>query len=128
MTIMVEQPQCLAALAKANVIRKSNADFIRQLRTGPGEAARFLVAAALVEPDDATGALPVRRLLLGIPRFGAARAGRYLRAAGIVSGDRRVRDLSDRQRQQLARWLHAGVGFGRGAFSSFDDRAAEGEA
>jgi hypothetical protein len=59
---------------------------------------------------------------LAVPRFGEKRAGRYLRAAGVFSGDRRLRDLSDRQRKQIAAQLRAGVGFGLGAALAAVDR------
>ena len=111
----------MVALAKANEVRFANADLVKLIRESGADQGRSVVASTLEDlgGDDPVGGMPIRRLLLAIPKFGEKRAGRYLRAVGLFTGDRRVRELSDRQRAKLAALLRAGVGFGVGAAMAF---------
>jgi len=98
------------ALLKANEVRLANCELRRSIHAASFAVALELVAD-LLDQDDLTelpaGALPIRRLLLAVPKFGEQRMVRYLRTAGLFTGDRRVRDLTDRQRRVLAELLRS---------------------
>ena len=95
--------QQLDALAKANKLRSEMVGIRHTIHDATDP--RQLVATLLDDPDEATGALPIRRLLLSIPRFGESRLSDCLARAVISTGDRRVRDISQRQRHLIARML-----------------------
>jgi hypothetical protein len=99
--------QRMAALAIANVVRTTNSQTWHDIRARGREAGRERAAELLedLEPGEPLAAMPVRRLLLAIPRFGESRMRRCLANAGVHSGDRRVGQLSERQRQMLADML-----------------------
>lgn len=88
--------QRAAALVIANERRIGAAEVRRSV-----EAGELDLAGALA--DSRAGSLPVRRLLVAQQGCGPVRAGALLRAAG-VGESRRVRELTDRQRDRLVRF------------------------
>lgn len=110
MIIAVEarQAQSLSALARANEIRCANAETKRMIRALASGDGRELVADILEDPGLPSlpiSSLPVGRLLATVNRLGSAKTLRLLRHANINSWDRKVRDLTVRQRADLARRL-----------------------
>lgn len=87
------------SLALANTIRIAAAVVRRQV-----EAGELTLDEALEHPD--AQATKVGRLVVAVPRVGVKKTHRLLRDAGIMSGDRRVRDLTARQRTALVEALH----------------------
>lgn len=86
--------QRLEALQVANRVRFAAADVKRELRDG-----RLLLGDALF--DERAMPIVLRDLLLVQPRVGPMRVDRLLRRVE-VNGHRRVRDLTERQRQVVA--------------------------
>lgn len=95
------QLQRLLALDAANRVRSEMGQLRRDIAALPRAESAALAAEAL---DDGTASIPVARLLLAVRRLGRTTAWLMIRDAGIVTGDRQVRLLSDRQRRELA-WL-----------------------
>jgi hypothetical protein len=100
-----EQQQRMTALASANDKRIAMARHRKQIRElgyfdGLTHVARLLEAN---EDCDAYG-MPIARLMTSVPRLGPQKAERICVYAR-VSGHRRVRDLTDRQRNVIARVL-----------------------
>lgn len=98
------QPQHLQALAKANEKRCAMAAIKRDLRATKNREIGCAVAADLIDQGRADD-MRVGDLLNAIPYVGKAAILRMSRKAGIVTLDRRIRDLSDRQRRVLASLL-----------------------
>lgn len=99
------------ALKSANRKRSAVAQFKRELRALPREdAANYL--ADLVErrvPHGLDNAV-VFDLLTAVPCIGHSKASKVLRLSGVLGPDRRLREISARQRSVLAnrlRWLWA---------------------
>jgi hypothetical protein len=94
----VQRDQALALANHRRAILKTLREDLGDvdLKAGCG-----MVAAILADPTDHEAAIPVGRLLLSIDRFGVSSLQVVLRAAGIMSADRRVRDLTVRQRSAL---------------------------
>lgn len=86
--------QPLDALQVANRVRFAAADVKRELRDG-----RLLLGDALF--DERAMPIVLRDLLLVQPRVGPARADRLLRRLK-VNGQRRVGDLTERQKRVVA--------------------------
>ena len=89
------------ALAKATAVRLEMSEFRGELKTAGLHAGRRMVADVIRSPSP-LDAFRLGRLLLSIPWFGEERMYRVLNRAGVRSADRRLRDLSDRQRAILA--------------------------
>lgn len=104
--------QHLEALALAESARLAQARVARAIREG----GPLVAVEALTHPDETTGAMRLKRVLRAVPRYGSHRIGRLLADAGIPSGrlDRRLRELTERERQAIAAGLVA-----------FHDRRAE---
>lgn len=106
---MTFDDQRMRGLARANAVRAANVQLARDLRrTGHDmQAARILVAEILEGCVEGmpVGALSIGRLLLMMPWFGTVKARRVIADAGVFSFDRRVRDLTCRQRNAVARQL-----------------------
>lgn len=98
---MTPTEQRMSALARANEVRIENAQVLAEIHGLSYREGMRRVAGLLAEPGTC-GALPVYRLLMAPRRIGASKVATILRAAGVVSGDRRVRELSPRQRDMLA--------------------------
>lgn len=93
------------AISKANEVRAGIADVKRRLAAG-----ELTLRDALADPR--AGAAPVRALLLAQPRWGEQRCTRLALALArrhvLTTLDRRVRDLTARQRTALvdqAEWI-----------------------
>lgn len=89
----LERPQPLQALALANQVRTAGAELKRDLADG-----KIGLAGALRDPR-AQG-VPAVNLLIALPGVGKVRARKVLTSNHIVL-DRRVRDLTGRQRELL---------------------------
>jgi hypothetical protein len=100
---MLEQRR--QALAIANSTRMGIARFRSDIRAMPRPQARDTVINVLFEPGPVLGAMHIRHLLLAINRVGHTQADSWLKWAGVISGDRPVRQLSVRQRECLANRL-----------------------
>lgn len=98
---MSPSEQRALALAKANTVRTTNRNLIVELGGLPRQDAECRVASMLLS-SGSWDALPVYRLLTAPRGIGSAKAALALKSAGVVSGDRRVRELTDRQRRTLA--------------------------
>jgi hypothetical protein len=97
--------QHMDALTLANEIRFRRADIKRELLTLPdGPSAARRAADLLMDPPDFLLGMDVAALIGSCRRFGPARVGRVLRMAQ-VSGLRKVRDLTERQRDALVATL-----------------------
>lgn len=96
--------QALRALERANRTRLASAALRRELHALDRPEAIAVVAHHLADPDEIVGSIPVGRLLRFVPRIGSERAGRILSRVGIngVRSSRRVRDLTERERRDLA--------------------------
>lgn len=95
------------ALVKANRVRDARADLCRDVRgrsyqDGARRVADLLVSYDDIDEFDGIGGLTVRRLLLAVRSFGEAKVMRIVVTVGIRSSDRRVRELTDRQRGEIA--------------------------
>jgi hypothetical protein len=97
-----ELEQRRQALAIANSTRTGIARFRSDTRALPRPQARDAVINVLLEPGPLLGAMHVRHLLLTIHQVGHAHADAWLKRAGVVSGDRKIRQLTVRQRESLA--------------------------
>lgn len=104
----INTEQSIHALRLANDTRTSQHAFRREMAAvsyaeGCQRVARLLVGDD--DMDDAIGRMRVGRFLNTIRRFGPLNIERSLNAAGIVSEERRVRDLTNRQRVALAGFI-----------------------
>lgn len=98
--------QRLAALALANMVRTTNARTLREIRRAPYVDGMVHVMDILSgDVKGPVGQIPVGRLLLCPRGLGQTKAQKILRAAGIYSGDRRLRQLTPRQRNELVMFL-----------------------
>jgi hypothetical protein len=104
--------QHMDALAFANEVRLAQADFKRQFKgMAYVDAAPIMADAILHAADDSpVGKMRVRVLLVTLPRVGDAMVRRMEVDAGVRNSDRRLRELTPRQRQALAdvirnRWV-----------------------
>ncbi len=91
------------ALELANQIRSANATTCRELRGLPFREGADLLADLLESGQvGAAGSMPVGRLVKCVRLIGDEGARRLMREADISSQDRKVRQLTVRQRQALA--------------------------
>ena len=86
-----------AALAKAAQARRTRAEVKELLRTGSLDVGELLVRA---DSDDMLAGMKVFAALASLPHFGKVKAGRLMEEIGIAD-NRRIRGLTDRQRQAL---------------------------
>lgn len=99
---MTGPEQRTAALALANQRRTAKVKIKANL-AGMQRHDAVIAAAGLVEDATAAaGALSVAELVRSLPRHGDAAIRRACRHAGIISGDRKLRELTPRQRRELA--------------------------
>ena len=94
--------QRFRALAKANEMRLEAAFIRRDLQAMSQAEGCRLVASLLVDAPDVVLSMRIGHLLRAIRRFGDAKVGSFLHVADVRSCDRRVRDLTVRQRRVLA--------------------------
>lgn len=102
-----DRAQAMAALKLANVVRLENAKTVRRIASLPYVDGIDAVIALLEDGDEKgpLGALPIGRLLAAPRWMGEERAHVLLRAVMIASADRRLRQVTMRQREQMARHL-----------------------
>lgn len=92
--------QHMEALAKGNAIRLRRAEFRGEVRED------WRVARdALLDPQDWMLGMRLHLLLGSVERIGSAKLAKGCREAGVMSVDRRIGDLTERQRLALADWL-----------------------
>lgn len=106
---MTKEQQRTSALAEANRRRIGKARIKQELAAMTTPAALRQVAGLLVGDHDhdheIVGSFTLQELLVAIPRFGRQRARALIRHAGMISPDRRVRDLTNRQLVVIASLL-----------------------
>ena len=107
MVMMVDARQSLMALQDANQKRCAMAAVRSEISALGLEEGRLLVAGILDGELErpAAQAMTIWRLLTAITRLGPSRVERYLRRANVITGDRRVRELTNRQRVAVAAQL-----------------------
>lgn len=95
--------QQMAALALANAVRTANANTLKGIGAMPYLDGIDAVIGLLRDADEKgpLGVLTIRRLLMSPAKFGEGKVTDLLRAAGIGTGDRRLRQLTRRQRDAL---------------------------
>lgn len=86
----------------ANTVRRGKAQIKSDLAELPRMDALELAARMCENPEGVAGALKVRELIYAIPRHRAVALQKACRAAGIVNADRKLRELTFRQRHALA--------------------------
>lgn len=98
--------QRTTALALANVVRTANAKTLKEIRRAPYTDGMTHVMDILSgDVTGPVGQIKVGRLLLCPRGLGETKAQKLLRAAGIYNGDRRLRQLTPRQRSELTMFL-----------------------
>ncbi len=102
MTTAEREDQRARALTKANEIRVANGILKREIKALPRYDAMHLVADLLEDNVAPANSLPAQRLIWSIPRIGDARLRGVFYKAQVFNVDRRVKDLTDRQRRALA--------------------------
>jgi len=93
--------QHMAALASANRIRLERAQIKRGLAAWPSRHDAFGALAELIDGGEVES-VPVDELLQACRDSGRLTMLRVLRAAGIGSELKRIRELTERQRKSLA--------------------------
>lgn len=94
--------QRLEALKTANEHRMAGAKVRADLKALSMRDGMLHVAGLLDDPSEGVGSMRVGHLLSGVRRFAQQKVTVLLRDAGVVSWDRRLRELSVRQRGVLA--------------------------
>lgn len=96
--------QSMRALALANEIRFAQAAVMREIRKAKSAESKQLAADALRDPTETVGGVRLNRLLRSVNRYGERRVRLLMGRAGIPVArlSRRVRELSDRERNALA--------------------------
>ena len=106
--INVQSPeQRMTALALANEVRVANGKTLKAIGElsyvdGVDRVISLLLDADVKGPF---GSIPIYRLLKAPYHMGDAKVRKLLSAAGVVSGDRKVRQLTVRQRSMLVECL-----------------------
>jgi len=88
--------QHMEALERANEVRVGRAELKRRIKAGAAS-----VVGVLDDIPSEAGTMTVAELLRAQERWGSRRARRFLAPLGIRE-NRRVADLTERQRRQLA--------------------------
>lgn len=107
--------QCMEALSLANTVRITIAQERRALRGLSYDEARHRVADLLdgtTEDNEWVGPCRVSHLLAAIPRMGPRKVEYLLRRMDVRNVDRKVRDLPNRQRVELADELRSAASIG----------------
>ncbi|MBT8203339.1 MAG: integration host factor [Acidimicrobiia bacterium] len=86
-----------AALAKAAAARRLRAELKELLKTGTLTLPKLFERA---DADELVAGMKVYSLVASVPGVGKVKAGRIMQEIGIAD-NRRIRGLSDRQRQAL---------------------------
>jgi hypothetical protein len=112
---MNDLAQVMDALARANTVRAAQVAFRRTMRELSPADGRDRAASLLIgdeDLDDDVSRMQVARFLSTVRRFGPTNLEHSLKAAGILSGQRQVCDLTNRQRVALAFALSPAVARG----------------
>lgn len=100
------EKQRTEALALANHVRKVNSLLKKDIAALPERDGRRMVADLLSSPvEGAHGQLRISQLIKSIDRTGDRALFDTLRYAGIYNSDKRLRDLTARQRNALVEVL-----------------------
>lgn len=101
--ITTDTPQWQQALTRANNTRFATSAYRRHIATLSREDGSVAVAELLEgDPPADLASIPIGRLLTTIMSIGHRNLAMLLRHAGIMSAQRRVRELTPRQRLALA--------------------------
>lgn len=95
-------PQARAALARANEVRLARARTRRQLKRLPRVEARRQLALLILEPTPLWGSATLDYMLRMPSGTGRHTAHRWLRRTDLLTADKRLGDLTARQREALA--------------------------
>jgi hypothetical protein len=93
--------QAMAALDRANAVRVARAELKRSIGSLSPRAAAARLTEILEDPDDVARRMSVGTLLSSAKLIGPSKIAVLLRHAAIVSPDRRVGELTERQRRGL---------------------------
>lgn len=83
----------------ANAIRVQNAHTLRAIKSSARTFGLMMVQVIVTAPESPNDRISIGRLLRAPYRMGPEKARTILTAAGVTSADRRVGDLTDRQRE-----------------------------
>ena len=108
-----DHQQRLDALAKANVRRREIRDARVALKELPTHEGRLVLADLIEEGLSVFEGMSLWRAVSSVRSFGRVRMMRLFRLVDVVSGDRLVRELSDRQRRVLVGLLRGDAVDGR---------------
>lgn len=101
MTALVE-PGWQTAKVKADKVRAAHAELRREMKPMSLHDGLRAAATVLENPTPEQGALPLYRLMKMVPRFRETHMRKMTARAQILTWDRRLRDLTQRQRTALA--------------------------
>jgi hypothetical protein len=93
------------AMQHANAVRAAIGQLKRDIHAPAHRDGCLRAAKFLLDPDDLASAIRTRPLLKAIRQMGDRKAETLMSAAGIVNADKRVRDLTPRQRRALSTGL-----------------------
>lgn len=99
--------QQMSALELANRTRARSAEVRLEIACLSKESGRERLADLLCAHDERIDPIPVGRLLMTVRGVHDVKSGELLRAAGVLSSTKRVRNLTDRQRLALAQHLRS---------------------
>lgn len=106
MAAVRDPEQLKAALASANETRSCIAEFKRDTAVLPRhEAVLAVIEAVETRYEERLGAARVRHLLTAVGGIGDQKARKLLTVSDIYNHDKRLRDLTARQRALLVSWL-----------------------
>lgn len=107
MSTVRQQAQSREALAIANDVRRTVANLRREIGLLPRQEAADRVADEIMDLSSPLQSTTVARAAMSVPKFGIDRLGRLVREAGLVTADRRVWDLTPRQRSAVAGFMRS---------------------
>lgn len=96
--------QRLDALNRANAVRVERAEFKRQAKAKPKDAAARRAAEVILDPPHWMQTMKVYDLLMTVPRVGRTKANKLINVVR-VSPSKTLGGLSDRQRRELAKLI-----------------------
>lgn len=111
MTVMAEHDatiQRMSALLIANDRRVGISRYRKQIALLSYSQGRAIVCGILEQPTAPMTSARIGLLLGSIRRVGVSKASKWIKEAGIVSADRKVGELTDRQRMALAAAIRKG--------------------
>lgn len=102
LTLIESHAQHLEALTVANNKRFAVAEFKRALRASSQADACAVAQGVLLNPPVELAHMKLVALITAIPKFGERRVTATCAYAAIITSDKRLRDLTARQRQAAA--------------------------